>query len=450
MNNSTSLNHIGILGLGTMGYHLAQNFASHSITCSIYNRSEQKTKELARLNLPHLLPTYSLQEFITSIPTPRAIHLLIDTKATNTVIDSLISTGLLEEGDCIVDMGNSHWQEAILLKDKLQNQKLNFVSCGVSGGSKGALLGPSLMPSGDKKIVSQLLPLYSKISAKDFEGNPCVTYIGSSSSGHFVKTVHNGIEYALMQAIAEVYSFFSSSHYTNDEIVDEFEILNKYIPKTYLLEITPLILTSRHSTQNLLSLIEPIVTTNQTGKWSIEASLELNVPIPSIISALYQRYQSSFTPAFQLTPALEVLSQSNQINHDFDLTQVVILVFRLIYLQGIELITKASQSYNWNINIEEVLRIWQGGCIIRSSLLTDLVEISSKESMLDTITDVITFTQNNSIPLPVFHATLNYALSSITSLNEMALVQAQRDYFGSHGYTLKNSHTKATGGWLEN
>lgn len=441
---ASSINHIGLIGLGTMGYHLAQNFAHHGITISVYNRSPDKTDQLAELALPTVQPTYSLSQLVESLPTPRYIHLMIDDSAIDDVVYELIP--LLAAGDCIIDCGNTHWTATERRQKQLTEKEIHYIGCGISGGYQGALTGPSMMPSGDPYIVATLLPLYQTIAAKDFKNQPCVTAIGTGGSGHFVKMVHNGIEYALMGAIAEIYGYLRSQNYTLSEIQDVVEALNTGRLTSYLLEITSTILAQElsqnaNSIHDKLDMISPHVTSNNTGKWTVQAALDLQVPIPSIAAAVFMRY-SSLQQDLLSVDTYDHIESLDIHNYDtpssLDLSIALEKIFETIYLQGLELIAHANKTYNWNINLAEILRIWQGGCIIHSQILEDFIPTLSSQDPTVGLAEIHSLSQLAQTPLPVIRATLDYSLTHTTSLDFMSLIQAQRYYFGRHPYTLKS------------
>jgi len=469
-------NQIGILGLGVMGSNLAQNFASKGISTSIYNRSFDKTEKLlvqikAKNNQAlesNLYPFKELFEFVGSLQAPRKILLMVSDKAVDKVIEDLKL--LLDSQDIIIDAGNSHWKKTMERMQALESQNLNFIGCGVSGGQAGALLGPSIMPSGQEKSVEYVLPLLEQVAGKDFEGQACTTNVGLGASGHFVKMVHNGIEYAIMQAIAEVYDILSFYSHTNAQIAKIFESLNQGSLQSYLLEITTQIFKAKdqNSDQYLVDMVRDTAKAKGTGAWTVESALELGVAVPSISASVFARTISARNWSFRVKS--QVLPTKNQYSKQFfedkvslkSLELILETVFRVCYLQGLDLIFQASRHFNWNINLDEVVRIWQGGCIIRSRLLQDLHLYFKQDSQQDSqILDFAGLLKDDQylgswsgmlqvlsgVPSPVITSSWNYLLAITNQSLPTNLIQAQRDFFGGHTYTRTDQEGLFTGGW---
>jgi 6-phosphogluconate dehydrogenase len=439
--------HIGLIGLGVMGSNFAQNFAHNGVTVSVYNRTKEKTDELVSKNITGIEGYYSLEEFIASLPTPRLIHLMVSSKGVDAVIDSI--TPLLENGDILVDLGNSNWLETTIRQEELKQKGIHVVGCGVSGGAEGALTGPSIMPGGDATSVDTLVEIYEKVAAKDFDGKPCVVNVGKGPAGHFVKMVHNGIEYAIMQSLAEIYGFLNDSNYTKTEIKEFIDELNTGNLESYLLEITSNILESKQDGSYLLDIIDHKAQGKGTGKWTVEAALDLGVATPSIVAAVFQRYLSAQGELLKTADDSDVTVDDGDPHiPNFDLTMAMTAVWNLIYLQGLELIAQADKEYNWEIDLKEVVRIWEGGCIIRSRLLENMIDRISSESFFDGLNEALAFSHLSTTPLPVINTTIDYGLTLTSNLDEMALIQAQRDYFGQHTYRIKGKSGSHTGGWV--
>ncbi len=367
-------------------------------------------------------------------------------------------------------------------------QHFHLISCGVSGGEEGALHGPSIMPSGEPEIVNSLLPILEKIAALDFEGKPCVTNIGLGPSGHFVKMVHNGIEYALMQGIAEIYDILRYNSYSNDQIRKVFIELNQGELKSFLLDITIKILETKDNLGEgfLLDQIKDQAGAKGTGSWTIEAALELGVAVPTIAAAVFARIMSArnhrfdvykrnvdrnmlpkyWQNVFELKDSLDGLKYRERDFEQFETEQTNIKdtlfyqllshIYKVSYLQGLELIIETNKIYKWNIDINEVLRIWQGGCIIRSQMLENLIEIyrnNNEESFnlrefidnyRDKLQDIL---PHNDLPLPVIHSVFDYILSITNKNLPTNLIQAQRDFFGAHTFERIDKLGTFSGGW---
>jgi 6-phosphogluconate dehydrogenase len=459
-----------------MGSNLAQNFASKGISTSIYNRSFDKTEKLlvqikAKNNQAlesNLHPFKELFEFVGSLQAPRKILLMVSDKAVDKVIEDLKL--LLDSQDIIIDAGNSHWKKTMERMQALEPQNINFIGCGVSGGQAGALLGPSIMPGGQEKSVEYVLPLLEQVAGKDFEGQACTTNVGLGASGHFVKMVHNGIEYAIMQAIAEVYDILSFYSHTNAQIAKIFESLNQGSLQSYLLEITTQIFEAKdqNSDQYLVDMVRDTAKAKGTGAWTVESALELGVAVPSISASVFARTISARNWSFRAKS--QVLPTKDQYSKQFfedkvslkSLELILETVFRVCYLQGLDLIFQASRHFSWNINLDEVVRIWQGGCIIRSRLLQDLHLYFKQDSQQDSqILDFASLLKDDQylgswsgmlqvlsgVPSPVITSSWNYLLAITNQSLPTNLIQAQRDFFGGHTYTRTDQEGLFTGGW---
>jgi 6-phosphogluconate dehydrogenase len=440
------MNKIAIIGLGTMGQNFAKNFASKNIKTAVYNRSFAKTKELGEyLNIQGF---EHLPDLVKSLELPRKIFLLVKAgDPTDEIISQL--QPLLDSGDILVDCGNSNWKDTAKRQASLRD--IHFIGCGISGGSEGALLGPSLMPSGNK--VDLILPILEKVSAKDFAGGNCVTNIGLGASGHFVKMVHNGIEYAMMQGLAEVYDILKQTQLTRLQIQSVFDYINTGENQSFLGDITSIILKTMDSEGFLLDKIDSKAGAKGTGRWTVEAGLELGVPVPSIYAAVNARVMTELNA--QMDSFIEKTNNKPKqvdINLIQDyLWQLVNGIYFVAYTQGLELIHQANLEYNWEIDIQEIIRIWQGGCIIRSQMLKTLTKLSKQnvypKEQFDFALEAIITVKNLGFvaPMPVINATADYILSIKSTKLPQNLTQAQRDFFGAHTYQ-KMGQT-FTGGW---
>ena len=351
------------------------------------------------------------------------------------------------------------------LESENPKQYFHLISCGVSGGEEGALHGPSIMPSGEIEIVNSFLPILNKIAALDFQGKPCTTNIGLGPSGHFVKMVHNGIEYALMQGIAEIYDILRYNSYSNFEIREVFIELNQGELKSFLLDITVKILETKDDLSEgfLLDKIKDQAGAKGTGSWTVEAALELGVAVPTIAAAVFARSMSARNQSFNCQKKeIKPINTQNFARKPYPvavswLKKVLRLVFLVSYLQGLDLIAQADNYHKWQIDISEICRIWQGGCIIRSGMLTDLDEYFFCEKKLSNkilsfesgynILPIIEIDLQTETPTPVLHSISDYILSITNKNLPTNLIQAQRDFFGAHTFERIDKLGTFTGGW---
>lgn len=464
--NLDPIQHVGLVGLGVMGANLARNLASRQFQVAVFNRTYHKTKKFienyADLNL---IPYENLEELIRSLPRPRKIILMVQS---GPAVDDLIAKVMpwLEDGDILIDCGNSNWKDTERRQLKLSNiqeKQVYFVGCGISGGEEGALRGPSIMPGGDSRAIVALMPVLKAIAAKDFDGGDCVTNVGSGGAGHFVKMVHNGIEYGMMQIIAEIYDIIRRFEISNHEMQAIFRQLNSGRCKSYLLDITLPILSSQDpkTGQNLLDLIVPRAGAKGTGTWTVQSALELGVPVPTLAAAVFARQHSNRSYGFKTYSAKSEIVPSSGGDAAVDLEQLVIecqavleACFQCCYFQGIELIAKANLEFSWGIDLAEVTRIWEGGCIIRSEMLRDLA------GYWDTKSDMtvgggsfqIFFAEQMAIhrsgtPKLAINSCFDYVRTIFSSNLPQNLTQAQRDFFGAHTYLRTDQPGVFTGGW---
>lgn len=450
--------HMGLIGLGVMGKSLALNMASKSIPVSVYNREVQDIEvDIAKnFSAEHVdkyeFPWFSdLKEFVRSMPAPRNILIMVKAgKAVDAVIEELLP--LLEKGDLIIDGGNSHYKDTQRRTLMLEQKGILFFGTGISGGEEGALHGPSIMPGGSREAYERIGPVLEEIAAKDKNGNPCCTYIGKDGAGHFVKMLHNGVEYAEMQLIAEFYYFMRFSlNFSVEEIAEIFENWNTEL-KSYLVGITSEILRKKENTEYLIDKILDVAGQKGTGGWSTEAALELGVSLDTITTAVLARNlsankeiriqaQNSYGksphksgPEITKTELFKAFSAARIINHAI----------------GFELLRAASEEYSWSLNLSEISRIWTNGCIIKSALIEELVDIyrempddhllmhesiinelqKSKSALSKTVATALM----NETPLQVASSAVNYFMSFTSALSSANIIQAQRDYFGAHTY----------------
>ncbi|MEQ9404320.1 MAG: NADP-dependent phosphogluconate dehydrogenase [Cyclobacteriaceae bacterium] len=457
----------GLLGLGVMGKSLCRNLAQKGFLLSIYNRHVDNVEEDVALNFkaqhPELESARSFDEleaFVQSIEQPRKIMLMVNAgKTTDLVIEDLLQH--VSAGDVLIDGGNSHYEDTKRRSEYLKEREINFIGTGVSGGEEGALKGPSIMPGGDPEVYKMIQPYLEAIAAKDGNGRPCCTFIGREGSGHFVKMVHNGIEYAEMQLICEVVSVLKSQGKSNDEIAD---ILTSWESSgSYLLEITIAILRKREGDGWLLDSILDKAGNKGTGNWTAVATAKLGVPSSLITSALYARYSSFYKEERTTGESLYKKNRngSSSIAED-ELAKAYEFARIINHYQGFKLISEASKSNNWSLKLSEIARIWTNGCIIRSGLMEELISVLREgdnllfhKAIVEKLNNSKTATSRvvaqsilDEIAIPCLSEAINF-FSGITTANSSAnLIQAQRDYFGAHTYqrvddlTEKYYHTK--------
>ncbi len=454
-------NAFGMIGLGTMGSNLLQNIADHGYTCSGYDIDKNKVETLAVLNAEKIHGFSDINKFAKSLKTPRIVMMLVPAgKIVDGVIENLLH--VLEKGDIIIDGGNSHFIDTDRRFKELETKGFHFIGMGVSGGEEGARRGPSMMPGGDKKAYEVVKPILTKIAAH-VNGEPTVAYMGERSAGHFVKMVHNGIEYALMQLISETYEVLKTSLKYNDvQIHDVFEKWNNGRLKSYLMEITRDIFEFKEKGENaiLLNNIKDEAKAKGTGKWTSQAAMDLNLPIPIIDIAVSMRDLSKFKllriEASKLYASKKEISNQNiPENYIEKLEQAFYFSMVSAYAQGMHLLNQASEVYKYNLNLDIIAKIWRGGCIIRSEFLEDIFEaykINPKLShlflndsihkklteSLPGIRTIVSDAALHGVAMPAFSTALSYFDNFRCEEMPANLIQAQRDYFGSHTYELKN------------
>ena len=462
---------LGVIGLGTMGANLARNAARKGAKVALFNRTTEKMDAFMKEygSEGNFVPCTTLEELVKNLKAPRAILLMVNAgKPVDEVIKALAP--LLSKKDIVIDAGNSHYLDSERREAVLKEKGIRYLGMGVSGGEEGALRGPSMMPGGDESAYEALEPLLKKMAADlpaeaprsgakadDGDGGKCVTYIGPSGSGHFVKMVHNGIEYADMQLIAEAYHLLSSLHpgLSNAELAATFEEWNQGEDlQSFLVEITAKIFRKKDSDSknDLLDVISDAAKQKGTGKWVSQTALDLGIPIPTITAAVDARFMAAFkderVKASKMTKGMKV--ETPKITPD-DVRRALFLSKIAAYAQGLMLIQRAGKEYGWNLSLSELCRIWQGGCIIRSSLLGTFSESFRKNPDLPNLLldeelfskfrehhaawrDVLKKGIGAGIPLPAMSASLSYFDSYFHERLPQNLTQAQRDFFGAHGY----------------
>ncbi len=451
----------GLIGLGVMGRSISLNVADKGVSISVYNRSEEGEAHLIKefldenTSFKNISGFKAISAFIESLERPRKILLMIKAvSAVDYVIKNLVP--FLSEDDIIIDGGNSHYLDTKRRCDFLKNKKISFVGCGISGGVEGARYGPSIMPGGLKSSYTVLAPILESIAAKDALNNPCCTFIGPEGAGHFIKMVHNGIEYVEMQLLAELYALMSSSM-NNQEIAKVFSAWNSTDLSSYLLEITAEILQKKEGDHYLIDIIQDKAGNKGTGSWSSIAAFNLGTPNTLMTSATFARFLSSLKEKREVLSKAGVKQVTSVSKLDIDILKKSYRFARIVnHHQGFDLMKEASDHYKWKLNLSEIARIWTNGCIIRSHFMEDLIAVYKRyddslkqETIINTlnsnegaISQMITLSLENRIALDTFWSAYNYWISITTSRLPANLIQAQRDYFGAHGYQRTDSTSK--------
>ena len=449
---------IGVIGLAVMGKNLAMNIESRGYSVSVYNRSREKTDEmLAETEGRKIVGTFSVEEFVQSLEKPRKILLMVKAgAATDATIEQLKPH--LEKGDIIIDGGNTYFADTQRRNKELSELGLHFIGTGVSGGEEGALRGPSIMPGGQKEAYDLVAPIFQDIAAK-VNGEACTTYIGPDGAGHYVKMVHNGIEYGDMQLISE--SYFMLKHVLGlsaEELHEVFAEWNKGELDSYLIEITADIFTKKddETGKPLVDMILDTAGQKGTGKWTSQSALDLGVPLPIITESVFARFISAMKQ--ERVEASKVLTGPEAKPFDGDRETFIEAIRKALYLskicsyaQGFAQMRAASEEYGWDLNYGDIAMIFRGGCIIRAQFLQKIKEAYDREPALknllldpyfkeiaesyqQSLREIISAAVMNGIPVPSFSAALSYFDSYRTETLPANLIQAQRDYFGAHTY----------------
>ena len=451
---------IGVVGMAVMGKNLALNIESRGYSVAIYNRTGSKTeKVVADHPDKNLVPSYTIEDFVNSLETPRRIILMVKAGApTDATIKSLLPH--LDKGDVLIDGGNTFFQETMRRNEELDNSGINFIGMGVAGGEKGALEGPSLMPGGQKEAYDLVEPILKKIAAKAEDGEACVTYVGPNGAGHYVKMVHNGIEYGDMELIAESYNLMRNLlGLSNDEISDVFNEWKDGELKSYLIDITADILTRKDDLGTGKQIVDVILDRDGnkgTGKWSSQCALELGVPQSLITESVYARYISAMKD--ERVAASQVLPNPEFDLGDVNKKELVEKIRRALYFskimsyaQGFEQLRVASENYDWNLNYGDMAKIWREGCIIRAQFLQKITDAYEKNPelknlMLDDyfkkiveeyqndVRDIAALAIKAGVACPGFSSAITYYDQYRSAHLPANIIQAQRDYFVAHTY----------------
>ena len=451
---------IGVVGMAVMGRNLALNIESRGYSVSIFNRSSSKTDEVIALHPDKkLVPTYTVEEFVASLEKPRRILLMVKAgEATDKTIQSLLPH--LDKGDILIDGGNTFFKDTMRRNEMLANSGINFIGTGVSGGEEGALKGPAIMPGGQKDAYDLVAPILEEIAAKADDGAPCVTYVGPNGVGHYVKMVHNGIEYGDMQLIAESYDILRRvGGLSVEETAEVFKSWNTGELDSYLIEITADILTKKdpETGKPMVEVIMDTAGNKGTGKWTSQSALDLGVPLPLITESVFARYISTLKEereiaSKELSP-IKVPELSNTEKQALIESVRKGLYFSKImsYAQGFAQMRVASEEFDWNLNYGEIAKIFRAGCIIRAQFLQKITDAFERdpelknllldkyflyvtESYQEAVREVVVTAVQAGIPVPTFSSALAYYDSYRSEVLPANLIQAQRDYFGAHTY----------------
>jgi 6-phosphogluconate dehydrogenase len=449
---------IGLIGLAVMGENLVLNMESHGYTVAVFNRTTQKVDDFVngRGKGKNIIGTHTVEELIQNLKSPRKVMIMVKAGSpVDKVIDQLVP--LLDKGDIIIDGGNSHFPDSIRRTKELEEKGLLFIGTGVSGGEEGALKGPSIMPGGSKEAWPHVKSIFQDISAKVEDGTPCCDWVGEGGAGHFVKMVHNGIEYGDMQLICEAYQIMKDLlGMSYDEMHEVFKEWNKGELDSYLIEITSDILA--YKDEDGEPLVEKILDTagqKGTGKWTAVASLDHGVPLTLIGEAVYARTLSAMKDdrieASKILKGPKPKFEGDKNQFIEDLRKALYASKIVSYAQGYVLMRYAAEEYGWNLNYGAIALMWRGGCIIRSIFLGKIKEAFDKnpkltnlllddffkekiESSQDSWRKVVAAAATNGIWIPAMSTALNYFDGYRNDRLPANLLQAQRDYFGAHTY----------------
>ncbi|MDT2346766.1 NADP-dependent phosphogluconate dehydrogenase [Enterococcus faecium] len=451
---------IGVVGMAVMGKNLALNIESRGYSVALFNRTGAKTTAVVEEHPDkNFKATYTIEEFVESIEKPRRILLMVKAgPATDATIQELLPH--LDKGDILIDGGNTFFKDTMRRNEELANSGINFIGTGVSGGEEGALKGPSIMPGGQKEAYALVAPILEQISAKAEDGAPCVTYIGPNGAGHYVKMVHNGIEYGDMQLIAESYDLMKNIlNLSVEEMADIFKEWNQGELDSYLIEITADILTRKDDEGTGKPVVDVILDAagnKGTGKWTSQSALNLGVPLPLITESVFARYISAYKE--ERVQASKILSRTNDFEFTGDKKELVekireALYFSKImsYAQGFAQLRVASKEFDWDLPFGEIAKIWRAGCIIRARFLQKITDAYDKNPEIEnlllddyfveitkkyqqSVRDVVALAVQAGVPVPTFSSAIAYFDSYRAERLPANIIQAQRDYFGAHTY----------------
>ncbi|MGQ5708556.1 NADP-dependent phosphogluconate dehydrogenase [Lactobacillus sp. PSON] len=461
----------GVIGLSVMGKNLALNVRNHGFSVSGYSIDKPEVEAFAKYEDDKLKAYDDLKEFVNSLERPRKILIQIMAGApVDEVIHNLLP--LLDKGDILIDGGNSQYKDTNRRYHELEKHGIHFIGMGVSGGEEGALNGPALMPGGDEEAYNEVAPILEAIAAKNAEGKPCVSYMGPEGAGHYVKMVHNGIEYAIMQEFSEVYNLLRDvAHKSDDEMSEIFDKWNHGKVEAYLSEITANVLKQKDdlTDDHVIDHILNVASYKGTGNWMLEDGVSLGAPISVIAEAVIARFMSK-----QAHLALESGIKPTKFESEETLPDNLVDEFEntlqlaqaVAYAQGFQQLTMAAKAYNWDLRYKSIAQNWEAGCIIRSSMLKDIENAyeggkplmnlfqddyfrNLMKTNLPSLRKSVEFATKAGVPTPTLSASLNY-LESIFNPNLPAnLIQGQRDYFGAHTYQRNDREGTFHTEWYE-
>ncbi|ANF97647.1 NADP-dependent phosphogluconate dehydrogenase [Paenibacillus bovis] len=449
---------IGVVGLAVMGKNLALNIESKGFSVSVFNRSPQKTHDLMEeAKGKNMVGTFSIEEFVQSLEVPRKILIMVQAgPATDATIEQLVPH--LDQGDIIIDGGNAHFPDTQRRSKELEDKGFRFIGAGVSGGEEGALKGPAIMPGGQESAYKLVEPILTSISAH-VDGDPCCTYIGPDGAGHYVKMVHNGIEYGDMQLIGEAYNLLTSVLGADTkELHSIFDEWNKGELDSYLIEITTDIFTKydEETGKPMVDVILDAAGQKGTGKWTSQSALDLGVPLSMITESVFARFLSAIKE--ERVAASKILSGPKTESFSGDKAEFIEAIRKALYAskivsyaQGFAQMRAASDEYGWDLKYGNIAMIFRGGCIIRSRFLQNIKDAYDKDGGLknlllddyfknivenyqDAWREVVATAVKYGIPVPGFSSALAYFDSYRTERLPANLLQAQRDYFGAHTF----------------
>jgi 6-phosphogluconate dehydrogenase len=450
---------IGVVGMAVMGRNLALNIESRGHAVSIYNRSREKTDDVvAEHGDKQLVPTYTLQEFVDSLEKPRRILLMVKAgAATDDTIAKL--KPLLDKGDILIDGGNTNFHDTIRRNQELAKAGLHFIGTGVSGGEEGALHGPSIMPGGPRDAYDLVEPILTEIAARADDGKPCVAYMGPDGAGHYVKMVHNGIEYGDMQLIAESYAVLKHVlGLSNQELAAVYSDWNEGELDSYLVEITAAIFGKQDEKtgNDLIDMILDRAAQKGTGKWTSQSALDLGVPLPLITESVFARMLSSLKD--ERVAASKQLAGPGSKAFSGDREAFIAAVGKALYLskivsyaQGFAQLRAASKEYDWQLDYGTIAQIWRGGCIIRARFLQNITDAYAEDDTLANLLlapyfrdiakayqaalrEVVSAAIAAGVPVPCFSSAIAYYDGYRSEHLPANLLQAQRDFFGAHTF----------------
>lgn len=448
---------IGVIGMAVMGKNLALNIADHGYSVVIYNRTTEVMLDVLKEN-PNsgLVGAKTLEEFVSELELPRKIILMVKAgKAVDALLEQLIP--LIDKGDIVVDAGNSFYLDTIRREKMYRELGFNFVGMGVSGGEEGARFGPAIMPGGSLEAHAHLKPILEAISAK-VDGEPCTTYIGTDGAGHYVKMVHNGIEYGDMELISEAYHLLKDvAGLNNKELADVFTEWNKGDLNSYLIEITSHIFKTKDdlSDKDIIDVIKDNAGQKGTGIWTTKESMDLGVHTSVITSAVFARFISARrAERLRAKELLPVNTQNITVDREAFIEKVRLALYLskiVSYAQGFVLLKEAEKQYNWDLDFKAISKIFRGGCIIRAQFLNRIADAYTKNPKLENLllddyfmeivkNSLMALREVNSIailsgiPVPALNSAISFYDAYRSDALSTNLVQAQRDYFGAHTY----------------